>query len=366
MSPADAIALPYTALILAGGRGSRMGGVDKGLQNYAGLPLALAALARLQAQTLPPAEILINANRNLAAYESFGVPVWPDALADYPGPLAGMLAGLAGIEGTGSEWLVTVPCDTPRFPVDLVARLLVAARAAGVRAAMPVTANAEVTGGDAGAPLPQPVFCLLHRSLRPALEAALAAGERKIERFTRAQSLAARIGVPLETFEGFEPWFVAEAISQLQLMQLGFAPSAGVESFFLERAHADGKTTQGLETAHDQIELFEAMPLERQAQYLLASLEESGTLPAQVDAMVAAWRAGDSGWFANQMQSEFGRDPRLYQSLLAERNRKWVPKIEALLREDRNYLVIVGTGHLAGRDSVVELLRRDGFNLTQQ
>ncbi len=186
------------------------------------------------------------------------------------------------------------------------------------------------------------------------------------ERFTRAQSLAARIGVPLETFEGFEPWFVAEAISQLQLMQLGFAPSAGVESFFLERAHADGKTTQGLETAHDQIELFEAMPLERQAQYLLASLEESGTLPAQVDAMVAAWRAGDSGWFAKQMQSEFGRDPRLYQSLLAERNRKWVPKIEALLREDRNYLVIVGTGHLAGRDSVVELLQRDGFTLTQQ
>ena len=106
-----------TGLVLAGGRGSRMGGVDKGLQSYHGVPLALHALLRLAPQV---GSAMINANRNLAAYESFGVPVWPDALPDFAGPLAGFLAGLEHCE---TPYLVTLPCDSPLFPEDLVARL---------------------------------------------------------------------------------------------------------------------------------------------------------------------------------------------------------------------------------------------------
>ena len=86
-----------TGLILSGGRGSRMGGVDKGLQTFRGLPLALHTLTRLQLGG-GVGSIMINANRNLATYESFGVPVWPDALADYAGPLAGFLTGLGRCE----------------------------------------------------------------------------------------------------------------------------------------------------------------------------------------------------------------------------------------------------------------------------
>ena len=175
MSPADAIALPYTALILAGGRGSRMGGVDKGLQNYAGLPLALAALARLQAQTLAPAEILINANRNLAAYESFGVPVWPDALADFAGPLAGFLAGL---EQAAAPLVLTVPCDSPRFPLDLAARLHAALRAEDAEIA--VAAARE----DDGQLRPQPVFCLMRATLLESLVRFTQGGGRKIDAWT--------------------------------------------------------------------------------------------------------------------------------------------------------------------------------------
>ena len=112
-----------TGLILAGGRGSRMGGVDKGLQTHLGMPLAMHALLRLAPQV---GEMMINANRNLGAYESMGVPVWPDALPDYPGPLAGFLAGLEHCE---TPYLASVPCDSPLFPEDLVARLAAAARA---------------------------------------------------------------------------------------------------------------------------------------------------------------------------------------------------------------------------------------------
>ncbi len=186
------------------------------------------------------------------------------------------------------------------------------------------------------------------------------------KRYARAQTLAHEVGIDLATFDQFAPWFVAEAISQLQLAQMGFEPQSGVEMFFLGRARGDAKPVSGLETAHDQIALFTAMSQETQAQYLLSSLEEARDLPKQVDQMVHAWQRGDTAWFESQMGQELGRDPALYQSLLAGRNRKWIPKIEALLAEDKNYLIIVGTGHLVGVNSVLDLLKKDGFAVTQR
>ncbi len=160
-----------TGLILCGGRGTRMGGVDKGLQNHHGMPLALHALMRLQPQV---GQVLINANRNLSAYESMGVPVWPDPIADYPGPLAGWLAGLEHCE---TPYLLTVPCDSPNFPLDLAARLAAALVEADADIAMAATT-------EDGRQQVQPVFCLLKSGLLESLVAALNAGERKIDRWT--------------------------------------------------------------------------------------------------------------------------------------------------------------------------------------
>jgi molybdopterin-guanine dinucleotide biosynthesis protein A len=165
-----------SALILAGGRGSRMGGVDKGLQNFNGLPLALHTLMRLRAQQGGLiGEVMINANRNLAAYESFGAPVWPDTLADYAGPLAGFLTGLEHCE---TPWLLTVPCDTPLFPLDLAARL---AEAAGREDAEIAMAAAPEDDGRVRA---QPVFCLLRVDLLESLARFTHEGGRKIDRWT--------------------------------------------------------------------------------------------------------------------------------------------------------------------------------------
>jgi uncharacterized protein len=186
------------------------------------------------------------------------------------------------------------------------------------------------------------------------------------QRYARANVLAREVGVDLSNFDPFAPWFAAEAISQLQLAQLGFQPEAGVEMYFLQRARTDGKSVAGLETVHDQISLFQNMAMDTQAEYLMSSLEQAKDLPSQVDSMVLAWKRGDSQWFANQMQSEIGRDPALYQAVLGSRNRKWLPKIEALLNDDKNYLVIVGTGHLVGPGSVIDLLKKDGIGATQR
>jgi uncharacterized protein YbaP (TraB family) len=185
-------------------------------------------------------------------------------------------------------------------------------------------------------------------------------------RYQRAQVLAREVGVDLGIFDAFAPWFAAEAISQMQLQQLGFQPQSGVEMFFLERARTDGKSVAGLETVHDQIALFNALSMDEQADYLVSSLEQAHDLPKEVGAMVHAWASGDTQWFADELKSEIGRDPALYDSVLVARNRKWVPKIEALLNDNKNYLVIVGTAHLVGQGSVIALLKKDGIAAAQR
>lgn len=164
-----------TGLVLAGGRGSRMGGVDKGLQNHQGMPLALHALLRLSPQV---GAVMLNANRNLGAYESLGAPVWPDAVPDYPGPLAGFLAGLGHCE---TPYLVTVPCDSPRFPADLVERLAQGLAEAQAHIAMAVTLD------EAGQRQRQPVFCLMHTGVLDSLVRFIEGGQRRIDRWTDAQ-----------------------------------------------------------------------------------------------------------------------------------------------------------------------------------
>lgn len=189
-----------TGLVLAGGRGLRMGGVDKGLQNHAGLPLALQALLRLQLQV---GAAMINANRNLAAYEAMGVPVWPDSLPDFPGPLGGLLAGLEHCE---TPWLVTVPCDTPHFPLDLVARLAAAAAAADAQVAMAATQ-------EDGELRPQPVFSLVRADLLDSLVAYLHAGERKIVPWLRSHRC---VEVPFDDASAF---FNANTLDDLRQLQ---------------------------------------------------------------------------------------------------------------------------------------------------
>ncbi len=157
-----------TGLILAGGQGSRLGGVDKGLQDFAGQPLARHALQRLSPQV---ASVMISANRNLETYARLGVPVWPDAAstAGHEGPLAGFLAGL---QHCVTPYLVTVPCDCPHFPLDLVQRLSAALAAENAAIAIASTGQLE------------PAFCLMKRELASSLLLFMQTGQRKIERWT--------------------------------------------------------------------------------------------------------------------------------------------------------------------------------------
>ena len=189
-----------TGLILAGGRGSRMGGVDKGLQNYAGVPLAMHALMRLGPQV---GQMMINANRNLGAYEAFGVPVWPDAVPDYAGPLAGFLAGLERCE---TPYLVTVPCDSPLFPHDLVQRLANALVEHDAEIAMAATT-------EDGALQVQPVFCLMKTKLLESLIRFTQGGQRKIDKWTAQHRC---VDVPFDDAHAFANANTLDELKRLQ------------------------------------------------------------------------------------------------------------------------------------------------------
>ena len=153
-----------TGLVLAGGRGSRMGGVDKGLQVHLGMPLAMHALLRLAPQV---GDVMINANQNLDRYHALGHPVFADTVGGFAGPLAGLHAGLAHAT---REIVVTVPCDSPFLALDLVDRLHAALVADDAQLAVAKTFDQ-----------PHPVFALVRRDVLRSLAAFLERGGRKID-----------------------------------------------------------------------------------------------------------------------------------------------------------------------------------------
>ncbi len=158
----DTDRLKITGIVLAGGQGRRMGGVDKGLQLLNGRPMIAHVIERLAPQV---EDIVINANQNREAYAAFGHPVVPDAIEGYAGPLAGLHAGL---QAATQPLVVTAPCDSPFLPADLVARLASALGDNDLAVAK--------TGAQA-----HPVFALVRRTLLAHLAAYLAGGGRKID-----------------------------------------------------------------------------------------------------------------------------------------------------------------------------------------
>ena len=160
-----------TGLILAGGRAQRMGGIDKGLIPFLGQPLIASAISRLQNQV---GSILINANRNITQYATYGYPVILDETPDFSGPLAGFSAGLQACK---TPYLLTSPCDSPMLPLDL-----------GVKLAEQMTrgdfelvyASSKENDGKVWT---QPVFCLMRADLLKSLQNFLAKGDLKIDRW---------------------------------------------------------------------------------------------------------------------------------------------------------------------------------------
>ena len=185
------------AVVLAGGLARRMGGGDKPLREIAGRTMLDRVLERLAPQAAP---LAINANGDPARFAAWGLPVLPDPMEGFPGPLAGILAAMDWAAGHGLDWVVTMPGDTPFLPEDFVARLHAAREATGVPLACAASAGHT-----------HPPCGLWQTGLRDALRSAMAAGERKIDRWTALHGVA-HAEWPAEPLD---PFFNANTLEEL-------------------------------------------------------------------------------------------------------------------------------------------------------
>lgn len=214
-TPATAIAASAVcAVVLAGGRATRMGGLDKGLQVFQGQPLAATALQRLRLQSGgAPGLMAINANRNQAEYAALGVPVWSDSVPDFVGPLAGFLVAMQQCQGR-FDYVLSVPCDSPLFPLDLLQRLSAALVAEQAEIAMALAPDAQEDGSTVLRP--QPVFCLMRSSLGVSLQRFIDDGGRKIGAWTASHK---QVKVPFNTPADLRAFANANTLDELHALE---------------------------------------------------------------------------------------------------------------------------------------------------
>jgi len=172
--------------------------------------------------------------------------------------------------------------------------------------------------------------------------------------------LAGSLEVPEIVISKLEPWAAAMVLTQFALTKTGYDPQLGIDMQLVGRARADGKRVDGLETVVDQLGIFDARSLDEQKKFLLESAEDAPKLDDDLHRLIVAWRAGDLKALETELNKERASTPGLYDELLGERNRKWLPKIEALLAQDQDVLVVVGALHFVGHDGLLELLSKDG------
>ncbi len=183
--------------------------------------------------------------------------------------------------------------------------------------------------------------------------------------YARLSTRAQEVGIDPMLLNRFQPWFAAMTLVQLQLMKMGLAPTSGIEQRFTTRAVADQKPIHGLETLREQLGMLAGLPDRQQREFLLYSIEDADRIAEEIDALLSAWRRGDSQALAALLAEGFEQYPDLYRPLTTDRNRRWVRQVEELLDDRDDYLVVVGTLHLVGKDSLLELLERKGHRITQ-
>ena len=181
----------------------------------------------------------------------------------------------------------------------------------------------------------------------------------KVEAFCKSR------GYPLEQFKFLRPWTLAMTFMMLEMQRLGLQPAEGVDDFFDSKARKDGKAVEGLETVDEQIGFLTLLDQGMDNEQVVHTIGELEQLNTELSALVNAWKKGDDRGLEELVLQEFKDEPSLYRALIVERNQKWLKKIEGYLNQPGTGMVIVGVAHLAGRDGLVESLRKSGYSVTK-
>jgi uncharacterized protein len=173
------------------------------------------------------------------------------------------------------------------------------------------------------------------------------------------------LGLDIKIFNQFKPWLTAHTVLALQMQAMGFDPKHGIDQYFFRKAKEENKEILGFETLEYQFDIFNKMPEYVQELLLLQTLNGADSMRTAVATIVKAWTSGDLRTLDAALLGAMREYPEVYRRVIIDRNHAWLPKIESYLGKSENYLVVVGAGHLAGRDGLLEMLKAKGYSVEQ-
>lgn len=183
--------------------------------------------------------------------------------------------------------------------------------------------------------------------------------------YRRVTELAKEQKVDMAMINPMKPWLASIVLLDNQLVKQGFDATSGVDIHFADEAETLHKSVTGLETAQFQLGMLAKLPDQAQQAMLVQSLEDASGADKEMQTMMDAWRRGDTVLLNKELQTEFGPYPDVYQAILVQRNRSWIPKLETLAASGKEYFVVVGALHLIGADGVLTLMQKDGYKIEQ-
>jgi uncharacterized protein YbaP (TraB family) len=173
------------------------------------------------------------------------------------------------------------------------------------------------------------------------------------------------LGMPIEPLKRFKPWLLALTLVDLSATKAGFEANLGLDRHFYDLAKADGRLIQGLETPEFQISRFDEMSMSQQDRLLASTLKDVATATESLTKLADAWKSGDVGLIERLAFEDFKTEPEMYQRFLVDRNRNWLPKIDALFNRRGRAFVVVGAAHLVGPDGLITMLKAKGYTVEQ-
>lgn len=183
--------------------------------------------------------------------------------------------------------------------------------------------------------------------------------------YERVSQRVAGLGLPMEALSRFKPWAIALTLLAVEWQKAGFDATLGLDRHFFDRAVASGRAVQGLESLEFQISRFDGLTSDQQDRMLAETLQELDTQKSSVVQLADAWRSGDVAAVERVVLKDVQQDKQMYERLLVDRNREWLPKIEALFARRGAAFVVVGAAHLVGPDGLVQMLRAKGYTVAQ-
>lgn len=183
--------------------------------------------------------------------------------------------------------------------------------------------------------------------------------------YSQVEKRLKKLGMDMTLFSKMKPWMVAFMLMGLDMQSSGMEAQYGIDFYFHKKANEEGKPVSGLETMQDQISVFASMPLPAQEAFLKQTLEKGGDSDKELKVITSAWKNGDTKALEKLLDEYLGSSGDLYEGLVFRRNDNWMPQIEALLRQEKPAMVVVGALHLVGKRGIIEMLRERGYRIEQ-